>query len=200
MEKTREKKKASEKEVKNVLDFLWVFFVFLFTSRILLFLICERQEITKNSTFFLIADDTLDAVYAYNLYPNDNEGIILDPKLTGLTQPRYKPACTSYYNMDANGNSQLRIMVAGGSNDIEKLSNTVEVFHFETQLWYIIEPLPALSAHGTLLNINDEKLLYFGGIALGGVGDGNVYEYSLATSSRKIISDLIGCSMIFGRN
>ena len=72
-----------------------------------------RQEITKNSTFFLIADDTLDAVYAYNLYPNDNGGIILDPKLTGLTQPRYKPACTSYYDMDANGNSQLRIMVAG---------------------------------------------------------------------------------------
>lgn len=81
-------------------------------------------------------------------------------------------------------------MVAGGSNDIDKLSNTVEVFHFETQLWYMIEPLPALSAHGTLLNIGDEKLLYFGGIALGGVGDGNVYEYSLATSSRKIISDL----------
>ena len=71
-----------------------------------------------------------------------------------------------------------------------------KVFHFETQLWYIIEPLPALSAHGTLLNINDEKLLYFGGIALGGVGDGNVYEYSLATSSREIISDLISCSMI----
>ena len=157
-----------------------------------------RQEITKNSTFFLIADNTLDAVYAYNLYPNDNGDIILDPKLTGLTQPRYKPACTSYYDMDANGNSQLRIMVAGGSNDIDKLSNTVEVFHFETQNWYIVEPLPALSAHGTLLNINDEKLLYFGGIALGGVGDGNVYEYSLATSSRKIISDLISCSMIFG--
>ena len=125
------------------------------------------------------------------MYPNDNGDIILDPKLTGLTQPRYKPACTSYYDMDANGNNQLRIMVAGGSNDIDKLSNTVEVFHFETQLWYIIEPLPALSAHGTLLNINDEKLLYFGGIALGGVGDGNVYEYSLATSSRKIISDFI---------
>ena len=171
-------------------SFSSLFFLHL-ASCILLFLICERQEITKNSTFFYIADDTLDAVYAYNLYPNDNGGIILDPKLTGLTQPRYKPACTSYYNVDANGKSQLRIMVAGGSNDIDKLSNTVEVFHFETQLWYMIEPLPALSAHGTLLNINDEKLLYFGGMALGGVGDGNVYEYSLATSSRKIISDFI---------